>query len=63
MNDIRYFRTELFSEVRDFLKTLDIKTVEKIFFNIDVAERTNDPVLFKKLNDHIWECRTKYKNQ
>ena len=29
-------------------------------FNIRVAEQTNDPELFKKLNDNIWEFRTKY---
>ena len=46
----------------DFLKILDTKTVEKIFFNIDIAERTNDPVLLKKLTDNIWEFRTRYKN-
>lgn len=30
---------------------------------MDLAEQTNDPTLFKKLNEHIWEFRTKYKNQ
>ena len=50
----------MFTEVRDFLKTLDLKAVEKIFFNIDIAERTKDPVLFKKLSGNIWEFRTKY---
>jgi phage-related protein len=29
-------------------------------FNVRVAEQTNDPELFKKLNDSIWEFRTKY---
>lgn len=29
-------------------------------FNIRVAEQTNDPELFKKLNNNIWEFRTKY---
>ena len=29
-------------------------------FNIRVAEQTNDPELFKKLNSNIWEFRTKY---
>ena len=29
-------------------------------FCIRIAEQTNDPELFKKLNDSIWEFRTKY---
>ena len=29
-------------------------------FNVRVAEQTNDPELFKKLNDNIWEFRTKF---
>jgi len=27
-------------------------------YNVRVAEQTNDPELFKKLNDNIWEFRT-----
>jgi phage-related protein len=30
------------------------------FYNIDLAEQTNDPRLFKKLRKEIWELRTKY---
>lgn len=36
------------------------KTIKKILYNIDLAEQTNDPRLFKKLKDEIWEFRTKY---
>ena len=39
---------------------LDAKTIKKIFYNIDLAEQTNDPKLFKKLQNDIWELRTKY---
>lgn len=28
--------------------------------NVRVAENTNDPELFKKLNANIWEFRTKF---
>ncbi len=28
--------------------------------NIDLAEQTNDPRLFKKLQNDIWEFRTKF---
>ena len=31
-------------------------------YNIDKASVINDPALFKKLMDEIWEFRTKYKN-
>lgn len=57
---MRYFETEFLDEAKKFLKTLQPKTVEKIFYNIDLAEQTNDPRLFKKLNNEIWEFRTKY---
>ncbi|MEQ8245220.1 type II toxin-antitoxin system RelE/ParE family toxin [Fulvivirga sp.] len=39
---------------------LDAKTVKKILYNIDLAEQTSDPKLFKKLKNEIWEFRTKY---
>ncbi len=31
-----------------------------MFYNIDLAEQTNDPKLFKKLKKDIWEFRTQY---
>jgi phage-related protein len=31
-----------------------------VFYNIDLAEQTNDPRLFKKLKNDIWEFRTRY---
>lgn len=33
----------------------------KILYNIDKAKYVNDPELFKKLDELIWEFRTKYK--
>ena len=36
-------------EVNDFMAQLDIKTAKKILYNIDLAEQTNDPKIFKKL--------------
>jgi phage-related protein len=47
-------------EANEFLAGLDTKTVKKIFYNIDLAEQTNDPKLFKKLQNDIWELRTKF---
>ncbi|MBS1758839.1 MAG: type II toxin-antitoxin system RelE/ParE family toxin [Bacteroidetes bacterium] len=58
----RYFRTEFYEEVRDFLHSIGSKAADKILWNIDLAEQTNDPRLFKKLTDEIWEFRTKYGN-
>ena len=47
-------------EANEFIAELDPKTIKKIFYNIDLAEQTNDPKLFKKLQNDIWELRTKY---
>lgn len=58
----RYFRTVFYEEVRVFMKLIDGKAASKIIWNIDLAEQTNDPRLFKKLTDDIWEFRTKYQN-
>lgn len=57
---MQYFETIFLEEVDKFLDTLDKKTKKKVIFNIRVAEQTNDPELFKKLNPNIWEFRTKY---
>ena len=57
---MRYFETEFLDEAKKFLKTLQPKTVKKVFYNIYLAEQTNDPKLLKKLNGDIWEFRTKY---
>lgn len=57
---MRYFETKFLEEVDKFMEDLDQKTVNKILYNIDVAEQTNDPKLFKKLKKEIWEFRTVY---
>ncbi|MBE0660972.1 MAG: type II toxin-antitoxin system RelE/ParE family toxin [Bacteroidales bacterium] len=43
-----------------FLQGLDRKQYEKILFNIRRVQVENDPELFKKLTDEIWEFRTIY---
>lgn len=58
----RYFRTVFLEEVRFFMKSMEAKAAAKILWNIDLAEQTNDPRLFKKLTYDIWEFRTKYQN-
>lgn len=57
---MRYFETKFLVEADEFISQLDAKTIKKIFYNIDLAEQTNDPKLFKKLQNDIWEFRTKY---
>ena len=57
---MRYFQTRFLEEADVFIAELDAKTARKVFYNIDLAEQTNDPKLFKKLHDDIWEFRTKY---
>ena len=57
---MRYFETRFLEEANEFIAGLDSKTIKKIFYNIDLAEQTNDPKLFKKLQSDIWELRTKF---
>ena len=44
----------------DFVSKLDLKSRMKIYYNLDKAKLSNDPELFKKLTDDIWEFRTQY---
>lgn len=57
---MRYFETRFLEEANEFLASLDKKSGAKIIYNIDLAEQTNDPRLFKKLQEEIWELRTQY---
>lgn len=57
---MRYFETIFLDEADEFIAKLDLKTIKKMLYNIDLAEQTNDPRLFKKLQGDIWEFRTKY---
>ncbi len=57
---MKYFETTFMEEANEFIAELDSKTIKKIFYNIDLAEQTNDPKLFKKLQNDIWELRTNF---
>ena len=57
---MRYFETRFLDEVDKFIFGLDKKAARKVFYNIDLAEQTNDPKLLKKLQNEIWEFRTKF---
>lgn len=55
------FEVLLLGDVWDLLGALDEKITNKILYNIDKSKYVNDPELFKKLDDQIWEFRTKYR--
>lgn len=57
------FEVFFLDDAIDFLDTLDEKTRDKIIYNIDKASFANNPELFKKLNNLIWEFRTLYNNK
>ena len=58
--DEQKFRVDILEEAKQFLDSLDEKSRNKIIYNIWKSQRTNDKKLFKKLQDEIWEFRTKY---
>ena len=59
---MRYFQTRFLEPANEFIATLNPKLTRKLLYNIDLAEQTNDPGLFKKIRDEIWEFRLKYGN-
>ena len=54
------FKVEFLDEAVEFLESLDDKTKAKIYYNIKLSQYKNDPELFKKLTETIWEFRTLY---
>jgi len=54
------FKIKLLDEAFEFIKSQNNKVQDKIFYNIRKSQVLNDPKLFKKLNQDIWEFRTKY---
>lgn len=54
------FDVEFLEEAIEFIESLDDKTREKIYYNTRKSQLINDPELFKKLNENIWEFRTLY---
>ncbi len=55
------FQVIFLEEAMEFLSDLDDKSREKVIYNIDKFRFINNPKLFKKLKDEIWEFRTRYK--
>ena len=56
----KLFEIEFLEEAFEFLRKLEKKHHEKILFNIRKAQVEQDPELFSKLQDEIWEFRTLY---
>ena len=54
------FEIVFLEQAIDFMSKLDAKAKKKIYYNLDKAKLENDPKLFKKLTDDIWEFRTLY---
>ena len=54
------FEIEFLEEALTFLRGLEHKHYQKVLYNIGKAQAKNDPELFKKLTDDIWEFRTLY---
>lgn len=43
-----------------FIEQQEPNVQRKILYNMTKAQYSNDPILFKKLNQQIWEFRTLY---
>jgi len=52
------FKVDFLGEAIDFMESLDDKTRTKIYYNARKSQVVNDPELFRKLNEFIWELRT-----
>ena len=52
------FKVDFLGGAIDFMNTLDEKTRKKIYYNARKSQVINDPELFKKLSEYIWEFRT-----
>ena len=55
------FEVILLEEVWELLDTLEDKVKDKILYNLEKSKYVNDPKLLKKLDNDIWEFRSKYR--
>jgi len=56
----KLFEIVFLEEAFEFLKSIDRKHYEKILYNIRKSQTENNPELFKKIDDDVWEFRTLY---
>jgi phage-related protein len=57
------FEVDFLGDAIDFLDSLEEKTRRKIYYNARKAQIINDPELFKKLTEFLWEFRTLYEKK
>jgi len=57
---MKRFEVIFLEDAKRFLDKLDSQSRKKVLFNIWKSREINDPELFKKLTDNIWEFRTRY---
>lgn len=55
---MKKFEILFLTDAREFLLELDLKSRDKIIFNLDKSKIKTDKELFKKLQGEIWEFRT-----
>ena len=60
MNISPRFKVIFLEEAGKFLQDIPPKASAKMQYNIMMAQYENDPELFKKLTDDIWEFRTRF---
>ena len=54
------FEIVFLDDAIDFINKLDVKSRNKVFYNIDKSKHINGPKLFEKLEGEIWYFRTKF---
>ena len=57
------FSIDFLGEAIDFMNSLEFKVRRKIYYNLKKSQLTNDPELFKKLDENIWEFRTQFEKK
>jgi len=60
---IKHFNVQFLEPAFSYLENLDLKTRKKILQNINRSQYETNPTLFKKLDDQIWEFRTRFANK
>ncbi len=57
------FNIDFLDEAIEFMNFLESKVRRKIYYNLKKSQLINDPELFKKLNENIWEFRTLFEKK
>jgi phage-related protein len=57
------FNIDFLDEAIEFMNSLESKVRRKIYYNLKKSQLINDPELFKKLNENIWEFRTLFEKK